>query len=52
MNFCAVILILKVKENIQLFQIFNNVLYYIKKGKNTTETHICKRFVQCMEKVL
>ena len=35
MNFCAVILILKMEENTQHFH--HIILYYLKKGKNTTE---------------
>ena len=50
MNFCVAILVLKMEENTQHFQYI--MLYYFKKGKNTTETHTHKRFVQCMEKVL
>ena len=46
MNFCVAILILKMKENMQHFQYI--MVYYFKKGKNTTQ----KRFVPCMEKVL
>ena len=46
MNFCVAILISKVEENIQHF--WHVMLYYFKKGKNTTET----RCVQCKEKVL
>ena len=46
-NFCAAILILKMKEVMQCFQ--HIVLYYFKKGKNTTETQK-KPFVQCTEK--
>ena len=34
-NFCVVILILKMEENMQHFQ--HIMLYYFKKGKNTTE---------------
>ena len=34
-NFCAAILILKMEENTQHF--WRIVLYYFKKGKNTTE---------------
>ena len=36
MNFCAAILILKMKENMQHF--WHIMLYYFKKGKNATET--------------
>ena len=36
-NFCVVILILKMEENRQHFQ--HIVLYYFKKSKNATETH-------------
>ena len=39
MNFCAAILILKKKENMQHFQCI--MFYYFKKAKNTTET--CKK---------
>ena len=35
-NFCVAILILKMEENMQHFQ--HIMLYYFKKGKNTTET--------------
>ena len=49
MNFCVAILILKMEEDTQHFQYI--MLYYFKKGKDTTETQI-KRFVQCTEKVL
>ena len=35
MNFCVAILILKMEENMQLFQ--HIMLYYFKKGKNATE---------------
>ena len=48
-NFCVVISILKMEENMRYFQ--HIMLFYFKKGKSTTETHK-KRFVQCMEKVL
>ena len=47
-NICVAILILKMEENTQYFQ--HIMLYFSKKGKNTTETK--NRFVQCMEKVL
>ena len=47
-NFCVAILVLKIKENIQLF--WHSVLYYFKKGKYATDAH--KKCVQCMEKVL
>ena len=36
MNFCVAISILKMEENKQHFQ--HIMLYYFKKGKNTTET--------------
>ena len=36
MNFCAAILILNMEEHKQCFQ--HIILYYFKKGKNTTET--------------
>ena len=36
MNFCVAILILKMEENKQHFR--HIMLYYFKKGKNTTET--------------
>ena len=36
MIFCAAILILKIEENKQHFEYI--MLYYFKKGKNTTET--------------
>ena len=48
MNFCVVILILKMEEKSNIFSI---VLCYFKKGKNATETQK-ERFEQCMEKVL
>ena len=35
-NFCAVVLILKIEGNMQHFQ--GTVCYYFKKGKNATET--------------
>ena len=39
-SYCVAILILKMEENMQHFQ--HIMLYYFKKGKNTTETHkIC-----------
>ena len=44
MDFCIVILILRVEENMQHFQPI--MLYYFKKGKNTTEMQK-KRFIQC-----
>ena len=50
LNFCVAILILKMKENKRHF--WYAMLYYIKKCKNTTETHTLTRFVQYMEKVL
>ena len=37
-SFCAAILILKVEENTQHFR--HIMLYYFKKGKNTTEMQI------------
>ena len=50
-NFCAVILILKMEEDTQHF--CHIILYYFKKGKNATEKQKTKkRFVRCMEKVL
>ena len=49
LNFCVAILILKMKEKKKHFQ--HTMLYYFKKGKNTTKMQK-KRFVQCMEKVL
>ena len=39
-NFCAAILILQMEENMQHFQCV--MLYYFKKGKNTTETQTKK----------
>ena len=36
MNFCVAILVLKMKENMQHF--WHVMLYYFKKGKNTTDT--------------
>ena len=36
MNFCAAILILKMEKDMQHF--WHIMLYYFKKGKNTTET--------------
>ena len=48
MNFCVDILILKREEKKQHF----GILCFIKKGKNATEKHKKKRFVQCTEKVL
>ena len=48
MNFCEVILILKMEENKQHF--WHIMLYYFKKGKNVTETQ--KWFVQYVEKTL
>ena len=39
-NFCAAILILKMKENMQHFQ--HIMVYYFKKGKDATETHTKK----------
>ena len=38
MNFCAAILILKMEEDKQHF--WHIMLYYLKKGKNTTEMQI------------
>ena len=49
MNFCAVILILKMEENTQHFG--HIMLYDFKKGKDTTGTHT-KKFLQGMEKAL
>ena len=48
MNFCAAILILKMKEDTQHFWCIT--LYYMKEGKNTTEMpkKKKKRFVQCI----
>ena len=40
MNFCAVILLMKMEEDTQLSQ--HIMFYYFKKGKNATETHIKK----------
>ena len=37
MNFCVAILILKMEENMQHLQPI--MLYYLRKVKNTTETH-------------
>ena len=37
MNFCVAILMLKMEENTQHF--WHIMLYYLKKDKNTTETH-------------
>ena len=37
MNFCAAILLLKMEENAQ--NLGGIVLYYLKKGRNATETH-------------
>ena len=48
-NFCVAILILKMEKNMQHF--WHIMLYYSKKGKNTTGMQN-KRFVQCMEKAL
>ena len=46
-SFCIVILILKMEGNIQ--HIWHIMLYYFKKGKNTSEMQKRKkRFVQCM----
>ena len=36
-NFCITILIFKIEENTQHF--WHIMLYYFKKGKNSTETH-------------
>ena len=47
-NFCVAILILKVGENKQHFR--HIMLYYFKKGKNTTETQ--ENICTVMEKVL
>ena len=48
MNFCVVILILKMKENRQHFCI----LCFIISRKVNTQLKCRKRFVQCVEKVL
>ena len=48
MSFCAAILILKMEENTQYFDI---LCFVISRKVKTTETHK-KRFVQCTEKVL
>ena len=48
-NFCAAILILKMEEDMQHFQL---LMLYFKRGKNTTEMQKKKRFVQCMQQVL
>ena len=40
MNFCVVILMLKMEENMQHF--WQMMLYYFKKGKNATEAHTHK----------
>ena len=42
-NFCVVILILKMEENMQHFQ--HIMLYYFKKGKNTSEMQ--KIYIYC-----
>ena len=47
-NFCVAILILKMEEYEQPF--WHIMLYYFKKGKNTTERK--KQFVQCVENML
>ena len=49
MNFSVAILILEMEENVQHF--WHSMLYYFKKGKNTTEMQE-KSFVSYMEKVL
>ena len=41
MNFCVVIIVLKMEENTQHFQ--DVMLYYFKKGKNTTEMQKTKK---------
>ena len=46
-NFCVAILILKREEDMQHFG--HIMLYYFKKGKNTTETQKKKRFVHFIE---
>ena len=45
-NFCAAILILKMKENMQ--HIWHIMLYYFKKDKNAAETQnkICAMYVE------
>ena len=47
-NFCVAILILKLEENMQHFH--NIMLYYFKKGKNTSETHTQKDLCNCWDK--
>ena len=44
MNFCVAILILKMEEKMQHF--WHIMIYYFKKGKNTTETYT-KTTVTC-----
>ena len=40
---------MKMEENMQHFQ--HIMLYYFKKGKDTTEMHTHKRLEQCLEKM-
>ena len=47
-NFCVLISILKMEENIQCFL---HIMLYFKKGQNATEMQK-NRFVQCTEKLL
>ena len=49
MNFCAAILILKMKEDMQHF--WHIMLYYFKKGKNATEIQekICAVYREAAE---
>ena len=46
-NFCVAILLLKMEGKKQHFRLI--MLYYFKKGKNTTETHkkICAVYGEC-----
>ena len=50
MNFCVVILILKMEENMQHF--CHILLYYFKKGKNAAKMQKKDCMEKCMEKVL
>ena len=47
---CSHFVTLKMKEN--KWHFWHTMLDYFKKGKNSTETHTHKRFVQYMEEVL
>ena len=49
MNFCLVILIMKIEESMQHFH--HVMLYYFKINENANEMQH-KRFVQCMKKLL